>query len=125
MKDGVQVRGFSNQLVGMAREILAIEVDLPYRFDYSNETPTIDDFELYTFNQTWGSTALGFGGIGGQAMTSARTYVFIPVNCEQKCFVYFGGRFAYSADYCETFVEDIRNQNLASVSMSGKYRKRD
>lgn len=114
---------FSNKLVGMAREILAIEADLPYRLDYNEKPrPTIDDFELYTFNQVWGSTALGFGGIGGQAMTQARTYVFVPVTCNQKCFVYFGGRFAYNADYCEAFKEDIRNQNMAPVARSGKYR---
>jgi hypothetical protein len=115
--------GYSNQLVGMAREILAIEADLPYRLDYSEERPTIDDFELYTFNQMWGSTALGFGGIGGQAMTNARTYVFVPETCNQKCFVYFGGRFAYKADYCENLVEDIRKQNMAPVHQAGKYHK--
>ena len=114
---------YSNQLVGMAREILAIEADLPYRLDYSDERPTIDDFELYTFNQTWGSTALGFGGIGGQAITQARTYVFVPMTCNQKCFVYFAGRFAYKADWCETLKEDIRNQNVAPVYQAGKYRK--
>ena len=115
--------GYSNQLVGMAREILAIEADLPYRLDYSEERPTIDDFELYTFNQTWGSTALGFGGVGVQAITEARTYVFVPMNCNQKCFVYFAGRFAYKADWCEAIWEDIKNQNMAEVIRAGKYRK--
>ena len=79
----------SNKLTEMAREILSIEADLPYRLDYSNKShPTVNDFELHTFEQTWGSTALGFGGIGGQAMTTARTYVFIPIGINQKCFVY-------------------------------------
>jgi hypothetical protein len=118
--------GYSNQLVGMAREILVIEADLPYRLNYTKEErPTIDDFELYTFNQTWGSTALGFGGIGGQAMTQARTYVFVPVTCNQKCMVYFGGRFAYTADYCETLREDLRSRCMVSVAQSGRYRKRE
>lgn len=115
--------GYSNQLVGIAREVLAIEADLPYRLDYSEERPTVDDFELYTFNQMWGSTALGFGGIGGQAMTEARTYVFVPVTCNQKCFIYFGGRFAYKADYCENLKEDIRNMNMAPVNKAGRYIK--
>lgn len=113
----------SNKLTEMAREILAIEADLPYRFDYSdNKNPEVDDFDLYTFEQTWGSTALGFGGVGGQAMTSARTYVFIPMNCNQKCFVYFAGRFAYAVDYSEKFMEDVLKWNVASVSESGKYK---
>lgn len=113
----------SNKLTEMAREILNIEADLPYRFDYSNnKNPTLDDFELYTFEQTWGSTALGFGGIGGQAITSARTYVFIPMNCHQKCFVYFVGRFAYAVDYSEKFMSDVLDCNVASISESGKYK---
>lgn len=112
-----------NKLVSMAREVLAIEADFPHRLDYSEEKPTIDDFKLYTFNQTWGSTALGFGGIGGQAITEARTYVFVPETCNQKCLVYFGGRFAYKADYCEALTEDIRNNQMEPVSRAGKYTK--
>ena len=113
----------SNKLTEMARDILAIEADLPYRFDYSNNSnPTLDDFEIHVFEQTWGSTALGFGGIGGQAMTSARTYVFIPMGVNQKCFVYFAGKFAYAVDYSEKFMEDVLKGNVASVSEAGKYK---
>ena len=112
----------SNKLTQMAREILSIEADLPYRFDYNeNPRPTLDDFDLYTFEQVWGSTVLGFGGIGGAAMTSARTYVFVPVSCNQKCFVYFAGRFAYAANYSEKFMEDVRKGNMEPVSRAGKY----
>ena len=64
----------SNKLTRMAREILAIEADLPYRFDYSdNSNPTLDDFELHTFEQTWGSTALGFGGAEGVTKANCET----------------------------------------------------
>lgn len=112
----------SNKLIQMAREILSIEEDLPHRFDYNEKPrPTLDDFELHTFEQIWGSTALGFGGIGGQAMTSARTYVFVPVSCNQKCFVYFAGRFAYAVNYNDKVREDIVKGNMASVSRAGKY----
>lgn len=112
----------SNKLTQMAREILSIEADLPYRFAYNeNPRPTLDDFDLYTFEQMWGSTALGFGGIGGSAMTSARTYVFVPINCNQKCFVYFAGRFAYAVNYSEKFMEDVLKGNMESVSRAGKY----
>ena len=114
----------SNKLTEMAREILNIEADLPYRFDYSdNKNPTLDDFELHTFEQTWGSTALGFGGVGGQAMTSATTYVFIPIVANQKCFVYFAGRFAYAVDYSDKFMQDVLGCNVASVYESGKYKR--
>ena len=36
------------------------------------------DFDIIMFDQTWGSTALGFPGVGGSAMTEATTYVLIP-----------------------------------------------
>lgn len=111
-------------IITMARELLAIDADLPSHFDYRSypdERPTADDFELYTFTQTWGSTALGFSGIGGQSMTQARTYVFIPQFVHQNCFVYFGSRFAYAIPYSEMFFEDVKKQNIASVSRRGKY----
>lgn len=114
---------YSNKIIQMARELLNIESDLPYRLDYSNERPTIENFELHTFTQVWGSTALGFGGIGGQAITVARTYVFVPIACNQKCIIYFGDRFAYKADWCEALKEDIDNHNVESVDRAGKYRK--
>ena len=116
----------SNKLTEIAREILNIEADLPYRFDYNKKPhPTLDDFELYTFEQTWGSTALGFGGMGGSAMTSARTYVFIPRHASQKCFVYFAGRFAYAVDYSEKFMKDVHNKNMESVARAEKYSLKD
>lgn len=112
----------SNKLTEMARELLTIEGDFPYRLDYKDSTLIgIDDFEMYTFPQTWGSTALGFGGMGGQAMTTANTYVFIPQYANQKCFVYFGSRFAYAVPYSEKFMEDVRKGNMVSVMRSGKY----
>ena len=113
----------SNKLTEMARELLTIEADLPFRFKYKEKPyPTVDDFELYTFEQTWGSTALGFSGMGGQMITSARTYVFIPISCDQKCFVYFAGKFAYEVDYSEKFMEDVLAGNMAAVYESGKYK---
>lgn len=49
-------------------------------------------YEWHAFPQMWGSTALGFGGIGGAAMTTAQTYVVFTY---ESVFVYFGSRFAY------------------------------
>jgi hypothetical protein len=68
------------------------------------------------FPQQWGSTALGFGGIGGQAITEA--YVVI-VECRQngQHAVYFGGRHAYTID-CPNgfFTEDMTAKRMADVS---------
>jgi hypothetical protein len=115
--------GYSNKLTQMARELLNIEADLPYRFDYSTERPTIDSFTLYTFEQLWSDTTCGFGGIGGQAFTSARIYVFVPIIGNQKCFIYIGDKFAYKADWCDALKEDIDNHNIESVARSSRYRK--
>lgn len=56
---------------------------------------TPDDVQVAAmFVQTWGSTALGFGGIGGQAITPAYTVVVRSTQLDEYA-VYFGGRFAY------------------------------
>lgn len=88
--------------------------------------PTTRDFIVYAmFPQTWGSTALGHGGIGGSAITSAYTVV---LECAEtsELLVYFGSQFCYkvnmrSENYSK-FVEDCNMQNLASKHESGKYK---
>ena len=114
----------SNKLVHMAKQLLIINDDVNYRFDFSkdNRRVTVDDFDIHIFEQVWGSTALGFGGMGGQAITTEYTYVFVPVQCNQSCFVYFGSRFAYEADYTENFKEDLRNQRMKPCSQLSYYK---
>ena len=59
------------------------------------------------FPQTWGSTALGFGGIGGAAMTTAYTIVIRSELTGQYC-VYFSGGLAYRIERpTKEFFEDI------------------
>jgi hypothetical protein len=71
------------------------------------------------FSQTWGSTALGFGGVGGQAITSA--YVIV-LECMGEFCVYFGGRFAYKVCAPNAkFFEDIVAHRMADVSAQRKY----
>lgn len=53
------------------------------------------DIEVLLFLQGWSDTTIGFGGIGGQAMTSAYTVV---INDGLTYYVYFGGRFAYKVN---------------------------
>lgn len=47
----------------------------------------------HMFPQTWGSTAMGFGGIGGAAMTDA--YTVVIKGPEGHLVVYWGGQEAY------------------------------
>lgn len=82
--------------------------------------PAIRDITVAAmFPQIWGSTALGFGGVGGAAMTAAYTIV---LECEGRYTVYFGGRFAYLIDRPNpAMIEDIALKQMASVAEAGKY----
>lgn len=56
--------------------------------------PDVSECEVSAmFAQTWGSTALGFGGIGGAAMTPA--YTVVVDGPDGSRVVYWAGRFAY------------------------------
>lgn len=83
------------------------------------------DFWVYAmFPQTWGSTALGHGGMGGAAVTTAYTVV---LECQhtQEFLVYFGGIFCYAVSRqsknIDRFLEDCKNHRLASKRESTKY----
>lgn len=80
---------------------------------------------LAMFSQTWGSTALGFGGIGGAAMTEAYTVVIRgPAG---DLLVYWNGSLAYSISPLEVteqqiaaFFEDIAKRTTVPRSSAGK-----
>ena len=100
----------------MCRELLAIEQELPHHCVNFGQYFS-QDFQMETFEQIWGNTAGGFGGIGGCAMTSQNTYVFIPEVDDEPCQVYFGGRYAYSVPITdEKFLQDVKNHNVAGCS---------
>ena len=93
--------------------------------DFIQNTKYYPEFEVYVFPQTWGSTALGFGGIGGQAITSAYTTVI-----EELTFgiwgVFFGNRLADVIESPnDSFLEDLRRGNMSDYAMAGKYRRKD
>lgn len=87
--------------------------------------PTTRDFWVYAmFPQTWGSTALGHGGMGGAAMTTAYTIV-LECYALQEYLVYFGGTLCYkvsrTSENIEAFFEDCKNHRLVSKRESTKY----
>ena len=110
-------------LVGVAREVLAIHEEFGYHLKSSDSR--ISDFEMETFTQIWGSTTGGFGGIGGCAMTTQRTYVFIPMGVDENCQVYFGDRYAYSVPYSSKFIDDVKKHQVEGRGYQGKYMKKD
>jgi len=87
-----------------------------------------DEIEVTMFPQTWGSTATGYGGIGGSAMTGAYT-IIVCYMMTTYC-VYFGcGRLAYKLNWAdmtpsgrENFLSDMAARSMASVARSGKYK---
>jgi hypothetical protein len=87
--------------------------------------PYWHDFCVYAmFPQTWGSTALGHGGMGGAAMTTAYTIV-LECYATREFLVYFGGQICYtvnrdSANF-DIFIEDCKNHKLVSKRDSAKY----
>ena len=82
------------------------------------------DIKMYMFSQTWASTALGFGGIGGQAITSAYTTVVADTQYNYWG-VFFGDRLAYLVlGPNDIFFGDLRAGRMASVAQHGKYIKK-
>lgn len=69
---------------------------------------------VFTFEQVWGSTALGFGTAGGTSMTPAWTHVV----CDTKdnYHVFFNGVHAYMVTKpSDTFKKDIANRDMKSI----------
>lgn len=89
------------------------------------ERPSRHDIEVDMFLQLWGSTALGYGGIGGAAMTSAYTVV---IHCNDAWAVYFGGgclaymieKYQFSENGWNNFLHDQRRHEMAAVSQYSK-----
>lgn len=77
------------------------------------------------FPQIWGSTALGFGGIGGRAMTTAYTTVISADNFGYWG-VFFGERLAYTVlNPNQTFFDHMfKERKMASVKDHHIYSKR-
>lgn len=81
----------------------------------------LPELKFYMFPQVWGDTSLGFGGIGGQVITSAYTTVVVDEYTEW-CGVFFGDRLAYVILKPNwMFYADLQNANMESVSKCGKY----
>lgn len=67
---------------------------------------------VHVFPQTWGSTALGFGGMGGASMSTANVVI---IGAKGWATVYFGGRHAYTVPESGKLEEAIRKQRMPDV----------
>jgi hypothetical protein len=81
--------------------------------------PYESEIEVTSFTQSWASTALGFGGIGGAAITPAQTTV---VTHGVSHAVYFGRRLAYVAtNPAKKFYTDLMSHNMVAQSDAAQY----
>lgn len=89
-------------------------------FDYAD---VIEKARMKVFTQMWGSTALGFIGVGGQAMTEA--YTTVCYLCDEKVYgVFFGEKLAYVIKNPNTaFLNDCSRMEMASQFEVNRYQQ--
>ena len=89
-----------------------------------NDKKYCPEFEFTMFLQTWGSTALGFSGIGGQAITSAYTTVVRDIYSGWAG-VFFGESLAYKIfNPNQKFFEDMCNMQMVEVARHYIYKRK-
>ena len=88
----------------------------------------MQDVSIDMFEQTWSDTSLGFGGIAGQAFTSAYTVVLFCSET-QHYYVYHGGRYAYKVNVNlqsekgrKAFSDDLAGRCLVGYMDQAKYK---
>lgn len=70
---------------------------------------------VYSWPQTWANTSCGFGGISGQAITTAQTIIVIAPD-ERVCVYHGGGSFAYMVQKPSNFFW----RNVGEFKLPGK-----
>ena len=121
------------ELIEYITDNLAIEI-----YDILNNS-YYHRFKMYVFPQTWSSTALGFGGCGGQAITEAYTTVVemswdyvnktddirglnLITSDDRIYAVFYDGKFAYIClNPNEQFFEDLNNKCMKPQKESKMY----
>lgn len=85
-----------------------------------------NDLEVYMFPQVWGSTSLGFGGMGGQMICSELTTIMGDAQ-NNVWGVFFGERCAYIVtNPTPEFWNDAREWCMESVPQAHiKYQRKE
>lgn len=95
-------------------ELSNVDKFFTMRNDYLDGKIIVEKYDI--FSQTWASTSLGFDGFGGDAITTAYTYV---AECNDgHSYIFFGGRFAYKVKTDELFYKCLRERQMPSVRNS-------
>lgn len=70
----------------------------------------------YSFPQTWGSTALGFGGMGGSAMTTSQIHIIVSAGLgKQKAIVFYNRKAAFMCNYGPEFQKALDTNHVPSI----------
>jgi hypothetical protein len=92
-------------------------------FDKKIKCPVYRLMVFSIFPQVWSDTSCGFGGLAGQAMTTAFSVV-LEDETEGIFYIFINGQYAYSAHHSsECFKEDLRKKNLSGKIGCSKYKK--
>lgn len=89
--------------------------------DIIREHPNFFVFDVITFVQEWGSTSLGFDGVGGDAMTEAVTTIIMlqdRIAHNRFVVVFFADRLAYMCEMNDVIWNDIDLRCMASVKQA-------
>lgn len=121
------------ELIEYITDNLAVETFKELKNSYAHR------FKMFVFPQTWSSTALGFGGCGGQAITEAYTTVVemswdyvnktddirglnLTTSDDRIYAVFFDGKLAYIClNPNEQFFEDLNNRCMKPQNESKTY----
>ena len=102
-----------------AREAQAFQsmVELAYQYlDAANASLVAYRVMYEAWFQHWGNTACGFGGVAGQAITAAPTFVFYDESYELAV-VFHAYRFAYVVRRpTQQFFERVAHHNLPGAA---------
>lgn len=104
-------------LVRVAKELLTIQENFPF---YVRRD--MREFSLDIFTQVWGSSSGGLSGVGCSVMTPMQTYVLSSLT-DNRCYVFFGGRYAYYVEADDAFREDLKNRDLKGCWECSRYYK--
>jgi hypothetical protein len=93
-------------------------LDDPEAVEMAERRPRYGEVEVTMFPEMWSSTALGYEGIGGAAMTPAYTVIIICWKTMEAC-VYWGGsrlgyKFDLTDDYQRTHCEEILDERCTT-----------
>lgn len=88
-----------------------------------NYVEVLERARMKVFTQMWGSTALGFIGVGGQAMTEA--YTTVCYLYDEKIYgVFFGEKLAYVIKNPNSaFLDDCSKMEMASQFEVNRYKQ--